>query len=259
MKKKLLFLSFFTTLLFASSGEQLIKAKCASCHMLTTPTPAMIPTMKAPAMDAVMYHIDLVMSDKSEVKAFIMDYAINPKASKSVCESNKVQQFGVMPSMKGQVTDKELSHIAEYMTENYPSPQFVAMIKEMQLSGKMNALINSPFLINSEALPHMSKVLMANWDKGTLALSEEQKEKLLVVRNETISGVKKLKKQIKALEAEIIEIVVDGEDIQSTDVKIDEVAKLKAQASKIHLKCIAKTVEILNDEQMELLFPFSDS
>ena len=105
----------------------------------------------------------------------------------------------------------------------------------------------------------MTKVLVENWDKGTLALSAEQKEKLLVVRKETITTVKSIKKKIKVLEAEIIEIVVDGEDLKNANSKIDEVAGLKSEATRAHLKCIADTVEILNDEQMELLFPFFDS
>jgi len=259
MKKTLLLLSFASTIMLASSGAELLKTKCASCHILTLPNPTMIPTMKAPAMEAVMFHINLSMDDKDKIKAFIMDYAINPKVSKSVCESDKVQKFGVMPSLKGKITEDELSIIADHMIENFPTPEFVALINEMQTNGKMNALINSPFLLNSRALPHMTKVLVENWDKGTLALSVEQKEKLLVVRKETITTVKSIKKKIKVLEAEIIEIVVDGEDLKNANSKIDEVAGLKSEATRAHLKCIADTVEILNDEQMELLFPFFDS
>jgi len=198
-------------------------------------------------------------AEKSKIKAFIMDYAIDPKVSKSVCESDKVQKFGVMPSLKGKITEEELSVIADHMMANYPSPEFVALINEMQTNGKMNALINSPFLINSRALPHMTKVLIENWDKGTLALSAEQKEKLLVVRKETMTAVKSIKKNIKVLDAGIIEIMFDGEDVRNADSKIEQIAKLKAEATKVHLKCISDTVEILDDEQMELLFPFFDS
>ena len=259
MKKTLLLFSFASTMMFASSPAELLKTKCASCHILTLPNPTMIPSMKAPAMEAVMFHINLSMEDKIKIKAFIMDYAINPKVSKSVCESDKVQKFGVMPSLKGKVTQEELSVIADHLIENYPTPAFVALIKEMQTNGKMNALIHSPFLLNSRALPHMTKVLVENWDKGTLALSAEQKEKLLVIRKETMSAVKHIKKKIKVLEAEIIEIVVDAEDLKNADSKIDAVAKLKAEATKVHLKCLADTVETLNEQQMELLFPFWDS
>lgn len=258
MKKTLLLLSLASTMMFASSGAELIKANCASCHILELPSPDMVPTMKAPAMDAVVFHINLGMSNKKEIKAFIMDYAMNPKASKSVCESDKVQKFGVMPSLKGKISEQDLGAIADYMMENFPKPAFVHMINEMQRNGKMSALQNSPFLINSSALPHMTKSLIENWDKGTLGLSNEQKEKLLVVRKETITAVKAGKKQMKVLEAAIIEAMVDGEDLKSVDGKIDEVAKLKAKATRTHLKCIADSIAILNDKQMELLFPFWD-
>jgi hypothetical protein len=255
-------------MIYASSPEELIKTKCASCHILTLPDPTMIPTMiptmkasamEAPAMEAVMFHINLSMDDKNKIKAFIMDYALNPKASKSVCESDKVQKFGVMPSLKGKITEDELSIIADHMIENFPTPEFVALINEMQTNGKMNVLINSPFLLNSRALPHMTKVLVENWDKGTFALNVEQKEKLLIVRKVTLTAVKNIKNQIKVLEKEIIEIMFDGEDVKNADSMLEQIATLKIEASKVHLKCIADTIEILNDEQMELLFPFWDS
>ncbi len=258
MNKTLLLLSLTSTMMFASSGAELTKTNCASCHILTTPTPDMIPDMKAPAMDAVMFHINLDMSDKKKIKAFIMDYAINPKASKSVCESNKVEQFGVMPSLKGKISEADLGAVADHLIANFPSPKFVTMIKEIQRNDKMNALVNSPFLINQRSLPHMTKVLVHNWDKATLGLTEDQKDKLIDVRIDTMSAVGKLKKQIKVLEADIIEVLVDGEDPKSVDAKVDEVARLKAQATKVHLKCISETTAILTDEQMEHLFPFWD-
>ena len=258
MNKTLLFLSLASGILFAGNGAELTKANCASCHMLTSPTPDMIPTLKAPAMDAVMFHIKLDIKKKKDIKDFIVDYTQNPDASKSVCESNKVQKFGVMPSLKGKVSEKDLATIADHLIDTYPAEKFVGMIKEIQKNDKMNALLNSPFLINQEGLPHMTKLLLHNWDKATLGLSAEQKEKLLVVRKETMSGVKKVKQQVKVLEAEIIEVLVDGEDPKSVHAKVDEVAKLKAEATKIHMNCISETVSILTDEQMEFLFPFWD-
>jgi len=258
MNKTLLLLSIASSILFASNGAELTKTNCASCHMLTSPTPDMIPTLKAPAMDAVMFHMKDTIKDNKKMKTFIVDYAQNPKASKSVCESNKVQKFGVMPSLKGKVSEQDLATISEYMIATFPNPKFVTMIKEIQRNDKMNALINSPFLINQSALPHMTKVLLENWDKATLGLNAEQKEKLLVVRKETMSAVMKVKKQVKVLEAEIIEAMGDGEDPKSVDAKVDKVAKLKAEATKVHLKCISDTIGILSDEQLEFLFPFWD-
>jgi len=258
MNKTLLLLSVVSSILFANNGAELIKANCALCHMLTSPTPDMIPTLKAPAMDAVMFHVKLDITKKKDIKAFIIDYTQNPAASKSVCESNKVQQFGVMPSLKDQVSEKDLATIADYMIDHYPAPKFVSMIKEIQRNDKISALINSPFLINQSRLPHMTKVLLQNWDKASLGLSEVQKEKLLVVRKETMNAVMKVKKQVKVLEADIIEAMGDGEEPKSVYAKIDEVAKLKAEATKVHLKCISETIGILSDEQLEFLFPFWD-
>ena len=258
LKKMLLLLLTSTSIIFAATGAELIKTNCASCHMLTAPTPDMIPTLKAPAMDAVMFHIKLDIKKKKEIKDFIVDYTQNPAAEKSVCESNKVQNFGVIPSLKDKVSPEDLATIADHMIDTYPSEGFVKMIKEIQRNDKMNALLNSPFLINKEGLPHMTKILLQNWDKATLGLNAEQKEKLLVVRKKTMSAVMKIKKQVKVLEAEIIEAMVDGEDPKSVHAKVDEVAKLKAEATKVHLKCISDTIGILSDEQLEFLFPFWD-
>jgi len=258
IKKTLFLLSLTSTMMFAASGEELTKANCASCHMLTTPTPDMIPTMKAPAMDAVMFHVNLVKEKKEEAKDFIIDYVQYPDASKSVCESNKVQNFGVMSSLKDKVSLKDLEIIADHMMARYPSQEFVTMIKEIQKNDKMNALLNSPFLINKESLPHLTGLLIHNWDKAVLGLSNEQKEKLLFIRKETKESVKKLKLLIDELETEVIDAMIDREAPSTVESQVYEIAKLKAEATKIHLKCISNTTAVLSDEQLEFLLPFWD-
>jgi hypothetical protein len=227
--------------------------------MLTTPTPDMISTMKAPPMDAVMFHINLVMQKKKEIKDFIIDYVQYPDAAKSVCESHKVQKFGVMPSLKGKVSVEDLNTIAEHMIANYPSKAFVSMIKDIQRNDKIHGLINSPFLLNREELPHLTKLLIKNWDKAALGLSDEQKEKLLVVRQETISAINEIKEKVQLLESEIIEAAADGEPLEEIYPKLEAVAKLKVEATKIQLKCLKRSMEILNDAQIEYLLPFWDA
>lgn len=256
MKRVVLLTLLAGSTLFASSGEVLIKAKCASCHTLKVPKAEMMPDFKAPPMDAVMFHMKDVISDESEMKAFILDYVYNPDASKSVCESHKVQKFGVMPTLKGKVSEKELESISEFMIATYPRAEFVDTIKEILTNDKMRGLQNSPFLINSEGLPHMTKLLLENWDKAKLGLSDDQKSKLLEVRKNTMSGVKKLKEKIKELEDEIAEAMIGREDVSTVDKQIEEIAKMKTEATKIHLKCIADTTAILSDEQVAYLLPF---
>ena len=258
MKKIVVLLSLACVGAFASEGKALLEKNCASCHMLTVPEASMIPTLKAPAMDAVGFHLKLVKKEKKVQEKFIVDYALNPVASKSVCESNKVQKFGVMPSLKDKVSKEDLEKIAAYVVENFPSEKFTKMIKEIQTNDKLNALKSSPFLINSDGLPHFTKLLLENWDKAALALTPEQKKKLLVVRKETLESVKKVKQQTLALEEAIVETMVDGDDYKSLDSKVDEIAKLKAIATKAHLKCIAQTLEILGDDQVAYLLPYGD-
>ncbi len=258
MIKKIVMILGVSTMMFAADGAALLKNNCASCHLLTTPTPDMIPTMKAPAMEAVALHVKMVHKTKEAQKNFIVDYALNPDVSKSVCESNKVQKFGVMPSVKGKVSKQDLEYIAEYITAHYPTEKFSAMIAEIQRNDKMNALLNSPFLINKDGLPHLTKLLIQNWDKATLGLTPEQKKKLLVIRKETLGSVKKIKQQTTAIENAVVNAMTLGEDYTELSPKIDELAKLKAEATKAHLKCIAKTLEVLNDEQVEFLLPYLD-
>ncbi len=256
MKNILLLLSIAGSTLFASNGEALIKTKCATCHTLDIPKAEMMPNFKAPPMDAVMFHMKDVIPDESEMKAFILDYVYNPDVSKSVCESHKVEKFGVMPSLKGKVSQKELESIAEYMIATYPRAKFVRTIREILRNDKMRGLVNSPFLMNNAGLPHMTKLLLENWDKAKLGLSDDQKSKLLVVRKNTMGGIKKLKGKIIELENEITEDMMDREDVNTLEEKIEKVAKMKIEATKIHLKCISDTTTILSDEQVTYLLPF---
>jgi cytochrome c553 len=258
LKKTISILAISTLSLMASDGKALLEKNCASCHTFDLPSPETIPTFKAPAMEAVGFHLKLAMDDDDKIKNFIVDYVLNPDISKSVCESNKVQQFGVMPSQKGKVSKADLEKIAEYVTKHFPTKEFTSMVKEIQTNGKLNSLKNSPFLINKSGLPHLTKLLIESWDKAKLGLSKDQKEKLLVVRKTTLAGVKKIKMRVNELENSVIEELQDGKDPKDLKKMVDEIAKLKAEGTMLHLKCISDTVKVLNDEQIEFLVPFGN-
>ena len=254
MKKTVAFV--LTSLsLFAADGKALMKEKCAACHMTETPTYEQMGTFKAPPFDAVAFHIKDAIKGKEAQKKFIMDYVYNPSAAKAVCESNKVAMYGVMPSQKGNVTQEELSAIVDYLLDAYPHDAFVRLIKEMLTNDKLRMLQNSPFLINRENLPHFTKLLIQNWDKAKLGLSDEQKQKLLKIRQETLSALKAIKFKLQPLEEEVAEAMIDREDPQSVEQQLQEIAKLKLEATRIHLKCIAETTAVLTDEQIEVLLP----
>ena len=132
--------------------------------------------------------------------------------------------------------------------------QAPAMQKQMkqQKQMKKKKKKNSPFLIK-HGLPHMTKIMMKLWDDPKLALTPEQKEKLLVVRKETIGGVKQIKPEVMALKKEIIQATRKGESAASLQAKVEKLAQLEAKATMIHLNCIEKTRAILTPAQKAYL------
>ena len=110
----------------------------------------------------------------------------------------------------------------------------------------------SPFLITGE-LPHLTKLLMQQWDNPTLNLTEDQKPQLLVVRKETIAGVKNLAPQVASLQKQVTEGIFIGKTPDELHSIVQAISKLKAEATMIHLKCIFDTSEILNQQQLDIL------
>ena len=64
---------------------------------------------------------------------------------------------------------------------------------------------------------------------------------------------------MKVLEEDIIEATVDVEALETVYPKLEEVAQLKVEATKVQLKCLKRSMKILNDAQIEYLLPFWDA
>jgi Spy/CpxP family protein refolding chaperone len=112
--------------------------------------------------------------------------------------------------------------------------------------------LSSPFLIK-HGLPHMTKVLMKHWDDPKLALTPEQKKKLMDVRKETMGSVMKIKPEVKQLRREIVQASRRGVKADSLKEKVEKLAALEAEATMIHLKCIENTNAVLTKEQVGYL------
>lgn len=120
MKTKLLFVTIllFSPLTYAnSSGELLFDAKCATCHVKFRPSD--VSTLVAPPLMGVMRHVKMTYATKEEAVRFITEYTLDPQESKSVCMTDKIKRFGLMPSQKGNVTKEELQVIAAWMYDNF--------------------------------------------------------------------------------------------------------------------------------------------
>ena len=114
----------------------------------------------------------------------------------------------------------------------------------------MHKKMHKPFLITGR-MPHLTKLVMQHWDE--LNLSDEQKAKLTEIRKATMGAVKSLKPQIMKLEKEVAQAAKAGEKPENLKAKVDQIAKLKAEATMAHLKCIYNTKNVLTPEQLAKL------
>ena len=89
--------------------------------------------------------------------------------------------------------------------------------------------------------------------RSDLHLTDEQKSKLLVVRKETIGGAQKLGREISPMENQVAQASLSGKTPDEQQAMIQSIAKLKAEATMIHLRCIYNTSAILDAKQLELL------
>ena len=252
MKHKLLLpiLSVITlsSLYAAPAGEQLFDTKCAVCHVKVRPSDKS--TLIAPPAMGVMRHVKIKYTTKKNALAFMQSYVMHPQANKAVCASKTIQRFGVMPSQKGALTEDELRLITIWMYDKMTPPSNI-MQNSTQAQQK-NTPKSSPFLI-SAGLPHMTILIKQNWDNPDLALSPEQKEKLLVVRKITIKGIKSLKPKIIPLEKRIKQMTMQGADTSKINPLINELARLKADITKVQVKCIHDSKNILTKQQVKFL------
>ncbi len=108
------------------------------------------------------------------------------------------------------------------------------------------------FLIK-KGLPHYSKIIKKHWNDPRLNLTDTQKKELLALRQETMGKLKALYPKVKKLRKQIVKAGRKGESLSETEKMVDELARLKAEATKIHLLCIAKTRKILTPKQWQTL------
>lgn len=115
--------------LWAGEGAALFQEKCSACHNLNLPKD--MSTIVAPPAQGIVMHVKMAYPDKKAFKKFVMDYVLHPSKEKSLCEKKTVQRFGIMPSQKGNVTEKQLEEIAEYLYENYATGGHLKQKHEM--------------------------------------------------------------------------------------------------------------------------------
>lgn len=135
MVKSLLTVAMTVTAVMASQGYEVYQKHCQQCHvemMSKTETLKVFKTLKAPPMVEVSNRLKeniIITDDDDDVKrrvviAFIKDYIEHPDIEYSMCHAMAIERFGIMPSQKGKLSDKEKQAVAEWVYDRYEEVEF---------------------------------------------------------------------------------------------------------------------------------------
>ncbi|MGD9655239.1 MAG: cytochrome c [Sulfuricurvum sp.] len=133
---KLFLLSITTSMMLsAADGYGIYQNFCASCHaeMLSKEEVLKnINALKAPPMVEVSNRLKAnirIADNDNDIKrrvitAFIKDYIQNPDIMYSMCEPMALEKFGVMPSLKGKLSEEQRQSVAEWVYDRYENISF---------------------------------------------------------------------------------------------------------------------------------------
>ncbi len=122
--------------LFGADGYSVYKKQCMQCHVeMIGKQDALknLKTLKAPPMVEVSNRLkeNIIIKEADDdamkrrvVTAFIKDYIENPDFDYSMCHLGALDRFGVMPSLKGKLTDEERQAVAEWVYDRYSGVTF---------------------------------------------------------------------------------------------------------------------------------------
>ena len=139
--KKILPILLASTLSFVAlsakevDGYEVYKNNCKSCHMENTTMKyvmAHFKELKAPPIMEVSNQLKRIIhttDDDDEVKreltiAWIMYYIENPSIDYSMCNGGAIDQFGIMPSLKGVLKEEEKRAVAEWLVDEFEDKEF---------------------------------------------------------------------------------------------------------------------------------------
>ncbi|WP_456401885.1 c-type cytochrome [Hydrogenimonas sp.] len=103
----------------ATSAEQLVEKKCAVCHMTSNPTAEQVKHMVAPPMWGVARHLKRSLKSREAYVSFVADYILSPAKEKIRFNKEAMERFGLMPSMKGSISEEEARRIAGHLYDTY--------------------------------------------------------------------------------------------------------------------------------------------
>lgn len=146
---------------------------------------------------------------------------------------------------------------------NLPPPveDFVKLEKMAGPTGAFTAKENFPkdYFLIPKNLPYLVGLSLYDPSSSKLKLSKGQIDSILKIKQELTSKAAKKALVIKKLELDMMQkISLQYKSPKATEFypTVDEIAKLKAELTKIHLDCIEKVKAVLTKEQYEELLDY---
>ncbi|MFT7824053.1 MAG: hypothetical protein ABXS92_04755, partial [Sulfurimonas sp.] len=104
-------------------NETLFSKHCAECHTavlgVNESGGEITNIYGAPYAEKVIRKLKAETGTKEAFVAFIKDYINEPDKRKSLYREKAIKQFGLMPSLKGAMTQSESDSLAEYLYHKY--------------------------------------------------------------------------------------------------------------------------------------------
>ena len=126
--------------LYATSGEDVYKAHCMSCHAIQNTKSF---KMRAPGMPMVSMRLKNSLKEKEAFVTFVTDYIQNPSQEKGHCMPMAYKRFGTMPPIGKSLTKEQRNAVALWLYENFKGSWSESMggkSCEMRNAKKQNAM-----------------------------------------------------------------------------------------------------------------------
>lgn len=122
MKKIIPFILLSTVILSAQPGDDIFSNNCASCHaeILGIANDGGYDNKyitQAPYITDLVAKLKEATASKEEFSIFIKEYIENPEKRKSLYGKKAIKEFGLMPSLKGAMSDEEINILVDYLYE----------------------------------------------------------------------------------------------------------------------------------------------
>lgn len=121
----------FDRLLY-EKGEKVFDNKCMECHEKSMPIPLLMRNfieednkllnLKAPTGNEISFRLKQQIGSRDDMEfhlhqteEFLKDYLYNPDLSKTICLEGVIRHFEVMPSMKGKISEEEISEVNHFL------------------------------------------------------------------------------------------------------------------------------------------------